>query len=197
MKCPHCGIENSLVWDENRGTVVCSECGMVVDLIYVNSRRTSEFAVEPPGRKVSTSTESFGKLDVVSQKYLTILGEVKNNSSFYIDSDSFNKYLTLGKRVKVIRKRVRVPEDEYLKRIVSIMIKYPKLCSRTDRAKYAIAAIAYTLTTNGSISVSKLSKELGLSKTHIARLLRVVLESQSFLSEVRSVSQATLAVSSQ
>lgn len=170
---------------------MCSECGTVVDSIYATDRRSLEFTVESFKERISVNTRNFGKLDIVSQKYLAILEEIRCHPYLYIDSDSFNKYLALGKRVKVIKRRARTPRDETLSRIVSIMNKYPKLCSRTDRAKYAIATIAYMLATNSSINMSNLSKELGLSKTHIARLFRVVRESQSFLSEVREMTRTT------
>ena len=33
MKCPYCGSSN-LVWDGNTGTIVCANCGSVLDVIY-------------------------------------------------------------------------------------------------------------------------------------------------------------------
>lgn len=188
MGCPYCGAENSLVWDESRGTVVCSGCGTVVDLIYVS---VGGLGYEPglSNGRTSAITRKFGKLTDASIKYLMILEEIKCSPQLYVDSDSFDRYLILGKRVKVIKRKVAMPKDKTLDDIVTIMTKYPKLCSRTDRAKYAIAAIAYTLVVEGYVDPSKLSKQLGLSKTHIRRLLRVVRSSQRFLSEVRGMVQ--------
>lgn len=188
MECPYCGAENSLVWDESRGTVVCSGCGTVVDLIYV-SAGGFEHEPELSNERTSVAARKFGKLTDASIKYLMILKEIKYSPQLYVDSDSFNRYLILGKRVKVIKRRVAMPKDKTLDNIVAIMAKYPKLYSRTDRAKYAIAAIAYTLIAEGYVDPSKLSKQLGLSKTHIRRLLRVVRSSQRFLSEVRRMVQ--------
>lgn len=182
-----------MVWDEGRGTVICSECGTVVDSIYV-SEGEFEHDSETMKGKISAVTRKFGKLTDVSVKYLMILKEIRYSPLLYVDSNSFNKYLVLGKRVKVIKRRTSIPKNETLDKIVAIMSKYPKLCSRTDRAKYAIAMIAYTLVMEGGVNPSKLSKQLGLSKTHIRRLLRVVDSSQKFLSEVRRLTQSTLTV---
>ncbi|MEM1698622.1 MAG: TFIIB-type zinc ribbon-containing protein [Sulfolobales archaeon] len=191
MECPYCRAVNSLVWDEIRGMVVCSECGVVVDLIYV-SGGNFENELEPLGDRVSVTVRKFGKLSDASIKYLTILKEIKYRPQLYVDSDSFSKYLVLGKRVKVIKRRISIPKNETIEKIVTIIAKYPRLCSRTDRAKYALATIAYALATEGSVDSSKLSKQLGLSKTHIRRLLRVVRNSQRFLDEVRKIAQANL-----
>ena len=192
MECPYCGAENSLLWDEGRGTVVCSECGTVVDSIYVNGG-SSGHGLEPPegpkgrGRTVS---RSLGRLSDASLKYLEILEEIRGRPMLYVDSDSFGRYLALGKRVKVVRRRSCLPRSETLDRILAVMVKYPRLCSRTDRAKYAIAVIAYALATEGFADVPALSRGLGLSKTHVRRLLRVVRSSREFLCEVRGVAQA-------
>lgn len=175
--------------------VICSECGTVVDFIYV-SAGSFKCEPEPLREKTPATTKNFGKLTDASVKYLMVLKEIKYRPQLYVDADSFNKYLVLGKRVKVIKKKVSITKSETLDKIVAIMAKYPKLCSRTDRAKYAIAAIAYTLIINGGVDSSELSKKLGLSKTHIRRLLRIVRSSQSFLSEVRKIAQSALAVTS-
>lgn len=182
-----------MVWDVGRGTVICSECSTVVDSIYVSEGEFEHDSETMKGR-ISAVTRKFGKLTDVSVKYLMILKEIRYSPLLYVDSNSFNKYLVLGKRVKVIKRRTSIPKNETLDKIVAIMSKYPKLCSRTDRAKYAIAMIAYTLVMEGGVNPSKLSKQLGLSKTHIRRLLRVVDSSQKFLSEVRRLTQSTLTV---
>ncbi len=183
-----------MVWDVGRGIVVCSECGTVLDSIYV-SYSTSEYEYGDSNEAgiYSPRKAKVKKLSEASLKYLEILREIKYRPMLYIDSYSFNRYLVLGKRVKVVRRREELPKNEVVEFIVSLMSKYPKLCSRTDRAKYAIATIAYTLVTEGEVDTSKLSKELGISKTHIRRLMRVVNNSQRFLDEVRKSISTTLA----
>lgn len=177
-------MKNVLVWDEIRGTVVCSECGTVVDSIYVTSAGFNHGSELLRDRAPAVSG-SLGKLTNASVKYLAILKEIKHKPLLYIDPGSFDRYLVLGKRVKVIRRKLSLPKNDVLDRVVKLTSKYPKLCSRTDRAKYAIAVIAYTLVTAGSVDILKLSKDLGLSKTHIRRLLKVVKNSRDFLDEVR------------
>ncbi|MEM4775449.1 MAG: TFIIB-type zinc ribbon-containing protein, partial [Sulfolobales archaeon] len=117
MECPYCKTVNSLVWDEIRGTVVCSECGIVVDLIYVNGGNF-ENELKPLGDGVSVTVRKLGKLSDASIKYLTILKEIRYRPQLYVDSDSFSKYLVLGKRVKVIKRRVNIPKNETIERIV-------------------------------------------------------------------------------
>lgn len=187
MRCPYCESTNGLVWDVNRGTVVCSVCGTVLDSIYVGCS-APEHEYEDHSNEVgkcSSKGAKAKKLSEASLKYLEILREIKYRPMLYIDSHSFNRYLVLGKRVKVVRRKEDLPKNEVLDVIISLMSKYPKLCSRTDRAKYAIATIAYTLVTKREVDTSKLSKELGISKTHIRRLMKVINNSQKFLDEVR------------
>jgi len=41
MKCENCGSDN-IVWDRRNGSVVCSNCGLVLDSIYDNSLSFSD-----------------------------------------------------------------------------------------------------------------------------------------------------------
>ena len=180
---------DTVVWDESRGVVVCSACATVLDQVYVGdgAYRDLEELREAPRRGSRRLYNYTYGLSEASVKYVELLEEVKLRRDLYIDEASFMRYLRLGKRVKVLRRRVPQPADEVIKKIVKVMHKYPKLCSRTDRAKYALAEVAYTVVTGGSIDVAKLSKELGLSRTHVKRLIKVVYSSGGFIDEVRRV----------
>lgn len=191
VECPYCKSENTLVWDESRGTVVCSSCGVVVDLVYVNHPSPLEHERESFKECARRSWRRHGLADA-SAKYLEILEEIKYKSMLYIDEGSFTKYLVLGKRIKVLRRRAILPRSPTLDAIVTLMAKYPRLCSRTDRAKYAIAMIAHALIAENGVDVSKLSRELGLSKTHVKRLVKVVVRSREFLEEAKRILLPTL-----
>lgn len=188
MRCPVCLSTDAVVWDESRGVVVCTACATVLDQVYVSDGTYRDLGEElrESTRRVSRRLYSSTYwLSEASAKYVELLEEVKLRQDLYIDEESFMRYLKLGKRVKVLRRKVPQPVDDVVKEIVKVMYKYPKLCSRTDRAKYALAKVAYTVATGGNIDVAKLSKELGLSRTHVKRLIRIVHSSSRFIDEVK------------
>jgi AraC-like DNA-binding protein len=153
--------------------------------VYVNdgAYRDLEELHEPT--RGGRSRNSRYRLCETSVKYVELLEEVKLRQDLYIDEESFMRYVKLGKRVKVLRRRVPQPTDGVVKEIVKVMSKYPRLCSRTDRAKYALAKVAYAVATGSSIDIAKLSEELGLSRTHVKRLIKVIYSSSRFIDEVR------------
>jgi len=175
---------------------VCSACATVLDQVYVNDGTYRDLEELHVGTR--RGFRRFGsvtyRLSEASAKYVELLKEVRLKQELYIDEGSFMMYLTLGKRVKVLRRRVPQPRDEIIKEIVKVMSKYPKLCSRTDRAKYALAEVAYAIATGSSIDTAKLSKELGLSRTHVKRLVRVIHSSTRFIDEVRKVVSSHIAI---
>jgi AraC-like DNA-binding protein len=153
-----------VVWDESRGIIVCTACATVLDQVYVTDGAYRDLEELRETKREGRSRNPRYRLCEMSVKYVELLEEVRLRQDLYIDEESFMRYVKLGKRV---------------------MSKYPRLCSRTDRAKYALAKVAYALATGGSIDIPKLSEELGLSKTHVKRLIKVVYSSGRFIDEVR------------
>lgn len=174
-----------MIWDESRGIIVCTACATVLDQVYVTDGAYRDLEELRETKREGRSRNSRYRLCEMSVKYVELLEEVRLRQDLYIDEESFMRYVKLGKRVKVLRRRVAQPVDGVVKEIVKVMSKYPRLCSRTDRAKYALAKVAYALATGGSIDIPKLSEELGLSKTHVKRLIKVVYSSGRFIDEVR------------
>ncbi len=175
---------------------MCSACATVLDQVYVNDGIYGDLEELHVGKRRGFRRFSsvMYRLSEVSAKYVELLEEARLKQELYIDEESFMMYLTLGKRVKVLRRRAPQPRDEVIKEIVKAMSKYPKLCSRTDRAKYALAEVAYAIATGSSIDTAKLSKELGLSRTHVKRLVKVIHSSARFVDEVRKVVSSHIAV---
>ncbi len=186
MRCPHCGNVN-LVWDYVRGEVVCPKCGTVVDNIYVDDRPTRTDLIYKPvkGKEIGLSK--------VTREYLTLLDGIKKNRRLsgkgFIDAKSFMEYVE-GRRGKVGIIKVRLPSKSLkrnaaLAKVLRIIRKYPRLNSRTERAKYALGLIAIHAVTKNSLSVEEISRATGLSGMHVRRLIKVALKSDAFLREVR------------
>lgn len=190
MKCPYCGSPE-VVWDYERGDIICTTCGTVIERIYVmnpSSSMNEDFET----LKDIKSFDRMPKLSRTTKEYLKLLKELKHSKRLSgkarIDTARFMNYVKLGdNRVKVIKVDVAdttLMNDAKVNKVLRIMKKYPRLFSRTDRAKVALALIAISLLTKEYLQITKISKSTGLSRMHIRRLLKIVFKEEDFLSEV-------------
>ncbi len=191
MRCPYCG-SLEVMWDYERGDVICTACGTVIEKIYVTnpSPRMNEDL-----ETLKTDIRSFDpmpKLSRTTREYLKLLNELKHSKRLSgkarIDTARFMNYVKLGgNRVKVIKVdlvNTQLTYDSRVKKVLRIMKKYPRLFSRTDRAKIALALIAISLLTKEYLQIAKISRSTGLSRMHVRRLLKMVFKEEKFLSEV-------------
>jgi hypothetical protein len=187
LKCPHCG-QQDIIWDYARGDIVCTYCGTVVDKIYVNMIKKEEpfnqaKDVSQPGLKKET------------REFFKLLSRIKGKN-LEIDTRAFEAFIK-GKRPAVkmfVRSgfKSRVDVDNDVRVALRIICKYPRLASRTDRAKLAIATVAVYLARDSRVEISKIAKEYGLSRIHMRRLINVLYSEKSVIEEVRrSIRMAT------
>lgn len=194
MYCTSCRSVSNIIWDYERGEVVCGNCGTVLDKIYVSVRYDAniediEYIMSPKTRPLISSQ---------TKLYLKLLEKALQHG-LVIDNSVLMRYFS-GKAplIKVFRRPNKnltkiIESDDRLKIVIDVINKYPRLASRTESAKVALARIALALTSGDRINPKELSSELGLSEVHIRRLYRAVIECPEFLYEVSKVLTPLLA----
>jgi len=187
MRCPYCGSTN-VVWDEERGEVVCMDCGSVIDRIYVLRKDYEE-------RSPIRSYQVRGNVGVsrATKEFMKLLDNVKHNKKLrgraIIDSNSFFNYIN-GKigRVKIIRLStpylLSIRRNQEVSQVLKLINKYPRLNSRTERAKIALALIAISFIKERQVSVSEVSRVTGLSRMHVRRLIKELRTNKAFMGDV-------------
>ncbi|MCD6278370.1 MAG: hypothetical protein J7J11_01675 [Desulfurococcales archaeon] len=187
MRCPYCGSSN-LVWDYQRGEVVCTTCATVIDKIYIAVKPRYN-ADTDSGYSHLYSNYSMPKLKKETKNYLKILEDIggKKRKDMTIDTGAFWEYMRTGRRVKLLKRRVNMKysSDTTVQVAMDILKKYPKLTSRTDRAKLVIALLALALIKGVKLDTSLISKEVGLSKVHIKRLEKLIRREKAFIEELK------------
>jgi hypothetical protein len=171
MRCPLCGSPN-LVWDFERGEIVCASCGYVVDRIYVSNDVRHEPVTVHRGAK------GYVPLRKETRKFLELVKYVKTSrKELYIDWDSFRDYIRTGKRVRVLKLRVK-PIPANLKEIIDPVMKviegYPRLSSRTVRGKAAASLLALYLSLGVRPNLVAIARLVGVSRTQLARIINLI-----------------------
>ncbi|MCD6428213.1 MAG: TFIIB-type zinc ribbon-containing protein [Desulfurococcales archaeon] len=185
MRCPYCG-SSDLIWDYQRGEVVCTQCASVIDRIYVSTIQRSDNDAEVKQKNLRVG-EPVPKLKKATKDYLKILESIRDKSDVVIDVNAFWEYQKTGRRVKLLKKRLSpdLLNDCAVRVAMDILRKYPKLSARTDRAKIAIALLAISLVKGTRLNMASLTKKVGLSKVHIKRLEKLVLKERAFIDELK------------
>ncbi len=199
MQCPWCGSRR-IVWDMERGEVVCSDCGTVIDRIYVNQINISD--PEYLGRQDHQLSGKAGHAPTLSKytlMYLRLLKKIKSSKrlrNIEIDFERFKSALSEdGSQVKVLRRKKELVDaalsrDRRIKAVLKVMLRFPRLYSRTDRAKVAIAMLALALALGREANARKVAEESGVSVMHVRRLERILRRETEFINEVRKVIEA-------
>jgi len=177
MECPECKSQK-LVWDYKRGDVICSSCGLIVDTIYVNHNHLSKDNELTFKEKKYNGERKVLKMlahDDIAKKFNLYMNFLNNKRvKLMFETKALTEYI-YGKRapVKILVKKGTNIDEEIkckLKTIIDIINKYPRLASRTDRAKYALAYMVYSLINTGKVDIYEISKKFNLSVTHAKRL---------------------------
>lgn len=180
MRCPLCGSLN-IVWDFERGEVVCASCGYVVEQIYVSGevRHASEVTHRTSKGYVTLSRET--------KEFLRLMKYVKlSEKELYIDWDSFRKYVRSGRRVRVLKLRVRpIPGNlrEVVDPVMKVIEEYPRLTSRTVRGKVAASLLALSLALSQRPNLVVIARLVGVSRTQLARIMKLVVAYRIHLRE--------------
>ncbi len=161
--------------------MVCSACGLVIDSIYVNQvNGFRDEGLENARMKAKEKVKTHKKLKVLGDQemakrfklYMDLLNNKRVKLAF--ETKALTEFI-YGKRapVKILVKR-GTKIDESLKTrlsaIINIINKYPRLASRTDRAKYALAYMIYSLINTGRIDFKEVTRKFNLSFAHARRL---------------------------
>jgi len=188
MLCTYCYSTN-IIWDYERGYVVCGDCGTVLDVIYYYSINTSQ----EDGKQIRKlkSIHHIQSMSKYTSTYLR-LTKVASRHGLIVDNEVFMRYISGSTPlVKVFKKPnvdiSRFMDNEPIKLVLDLMKNYPKLTSRTDRAKVALAKIALDIVMNKNLNVKKLSDELGISEVHIRRLYKTLIREYNFLNDVKKL----------
>ncbi len=193
MRCPYCG-SSRVVWDYEKGEVICVRCASVIDKIYYDvGNSLSEELMERSLRSNSYSRyKNYPRLKSITLTYLKFLRKVSRHKGVVVDNRAFLDYLS-GKRphVKILKREFNEGKlrDELINKVINVINKYPRLKSRTDRAKLALALIALGIAKGDNVHnvVSKVREDAKLSTTHVKRLIRLVMRESSFLRDVKEI----------
>ncbi|PUA32770.1 MAG: hypothetical protein B7O98_04790 [Zestosphaera tikiterensis] len=191
MRCPYCGSE-SIIWSYSSGDVICSECGSVIDRIYTYDECCLNQHQNLYSSLPTQTTQGLG-LSKMTKEYLKLVKDLNKSRKLkgrvYIDHEMFLKYVSEGgNRVKVLKFRLNnvcgYPNEEYVEKVLDIMRKYPRLSSRTERAKKALALITLNMLHITKVNEVELTKLAGLSYVHVKRLTSILTKEKEFIKEV-------------
>ncbi len=165
MKCPYCGgVE--IVWRYNEGYVVCSSCGTVIDKIYDYTCKTYGNDSSALQYKLTLSKlhEDFNiklrsiKWALIDIRYRRFKRKLKVFPKLRPGLKIREEVLEAiynGKEVKLVKTIVNELTEEVKSKLseseetriyldlLEIFKVYPKISSRTDRVKLALAKIVY------------------------------------------------------
>ncbi len=196
MICPECGSTN-IIWDYKNGVLVCAECGIVIDRIYVQYEKRKNIEVRKNHNYLLSKAfdrkeqrKEYSRKRKRLRKMSRLLNEVKDKPHLAVDMKAVKEYL-MGERahVKLFKhKKWRPKNDLLLKKIIdNIVNNDPILASRTERAKWAIAKIFLQLVTNRKVDTRSIANETKLSITHVRRLINVVQNRNDKLAYVKKL----------
>ena len=195
-KDAHTCSKNYLVWDYQRGEVICTKCGMVVEerlLIETSSKKEKiRDNIKMYNQFISNYNNIIRNKNIKYNKFKKILNKLRKINSLTkktqgnlikIDEESFEQYVRTGSSVLVIKKTSKQLEqifsDPEIKSIVERKIKKnPRLNSRTFRSKVAIALIIKEMEA-GKTKLSlkdlrEIAVKTGTSVSHVKRLYYMV-----------------------
>jgi len=167
------------------------DCGTVVGKIY-----EYDYLHEHEGQQTLRSSARYHRFRGLSKttvEYLRISESLKNNKRLQkrgkIDSSRFFRYIKgeIGrvKLIKVDPVSSSIKEDTRVKEIMKVMSKYPRLNSRTDRGRVALALITLYLLKNYNIRISKVAQLTGLSRMQVRRLIKALGANRKFIEDAK------------
>lgn len=191
MICPECLSKNTIIWDYKNGVLVCSACGTVLDKLYdFECNRATNVNNEVYGYVRKNLNEK----TVRTEKCLR-LRENRVNTYFKVFrkfnlrpgvrvKDEVIKELALGKKVKLVKTLTRCnavdlsnvlsgPELEQARIILNLINECPRLASRTDRVKQALAVLILYKIKNINVSYSEIARKFHVDPANLMRAYKV------------------------
>ncbi len=196
MRCPYCG-SNNIVWDYVRGDVICASCGTVLERIYVTEQHISQELMQEPARTRTHKRHGSRRVTITkyTSEYLKLIDKVKRSKrlkNIVIDSEQLRRYVDgEGPPVKIFKRNPQnvqmLLKDPKVRLILEVMLRFPRLSSRTDRAKVALALMALMLLTGRRINAKEVAEKSGISTMHARRLAKTLEENREFMEELKKV----------
>jgi len=190
LTCSECGSDK-LIWDYARGDIICSSCGLVVDRIYC------EHTVLHGGfedKQFRTSRSNYTAIKDASKRvanYERLKNRFKLRPNLTFKPEVLNRIVN-GEKVPLVKTivRVDVPSydvDENIGAVLKVISKYPRICSRTDRVKLALAKLLIEIITNGDVNIALTAKTYNVDPTNLRRAYKLALSYKELLGEVRTI----------
>ncbi|MEZ0290886.1 MAG: TFIIB-type zinc ribbon-containing protein [Sulfolobales archaeon] len=179
-RCPSCGSED-VVWDYQRGEVICSSCGLVIDTIYYTARRFSE-KNESSERKVlkAVSLRRESAPGVIVKAYSKFFSWWRLRKNLEIDRDLLLRAYE-GSSVSRVIRHIKDSKLEKLlqisptlKKVFNYIDLYPRLSSRTFRAKVLVSYLLLREAYGTPISLNMLSRAFSISRNHLLRIRKEI-----------------------
>ncbi|MCC6061360.1 MAG: TFIIB-type zinc ribbon-containing protein [Desulfurococcales archaeon] len=193
-QCPKCGSKE-IIWDPERGEVVCSSCGLVIDEIYYYPKTFVELkgdAHEIKNRRSVKEKNSREKPGEILSIYGKLFGWWSLRRDIDIDKDRLLQFSRGGYNGRIfVHKKDRELEKMFeispsLKKIYDYTSIFPKLSSRTFRARLLISYILLRDLYGSHVSTSLMSKAFSVSRNHLIRIRR---ELQKYPELIKFVSE--------
>ncbi|MEM3662031.1 MAG: TFIIB-type zinc ribbon-containing protein [Sulfolobales archaeon] len=174
--CPSCG-SSDIIWDNSRGEIVCSSCGLVIDVIYeqktsfnsdLRSTKTNE-------RRVS-DRRKYHKPGSIVRAYSRLFGWWRLRKNLEVDPESLFRASEGGYSFRVLR---HVKDGELMKllevsptmkKIFDHLTMYPRLSSRTFRVKMLISYMIFKELSGIPANASIISRAFSISRNHLQRI---------------------------
>ncbi len=185
-QCPLCG--GPLIWDYEKGEVICSNCGYVVDRIYDYG---------PP--RVDESEEIWREIRIRNNpRRNPLTRKYRHHYRLYREAESYvrgkpwleidyDKFFETGKMVNTIKSRATIEaekkiEDRKLWGVINRGIEYirkthPIALARSGRGKYALAYIVAVYLDKKTLpSPEEVIDTFNISETSYRRLVKIAKE---------------------
>jgi transcription initiation factor TFIIIB Brf1 subunit/transcription initiation factor TFIIB len=212
VKCPYCNSID-LVYDFEKGYVVCKECGTVIETIFVEQfLGVAQEYVNDVVKSVKNAMK-FKRAYSYRLKLSEYVKEVNRYEDFVrrcrknvkVDLDAI-KIVANGGKARVYRHvnddglKKLVKEDEIIGKILEVLEEDAILSSRTFRSKVALALLIKDLITHGEADIDEIAHKTSVSKVHMQRLVKVLKNRMRNLklklTEVKNLASYTISVSS-
>lgn len=187
MKCIECNSKN-LIWDFSRGEIVCSNCGIVQDKIYTYEATPRRGEIVCHDFKSDSS-----RIEEAKKRILRFHKETKKyklKPYLKISEETIEKILR-GEEVKRVKTIVRVDKVEVSRResstILEIFSKYPRVTSRSDRVKEALAELLVEYVKEGRLKVNLIAQKYKVHPTNLRRAYKIALSYKDLIGEVKAL----------
>ena len=169
MECPYCKSKN-LIWDYKNGTIVCADCGAVLDQIYDESSSFEEME-SISGRYVSIYENFLSNYKSIVDRTNRIITENIKRNNRYNKAQKFDKDRFLFYNGSIVRESSFLPlkyieNNERLLIIYDFIDRIPKFKDKHIRYKIALAVYFYDQNL-----FKKVEDKLGISKKYFKKIL--------------------------